>query len=266
MPSPLRQLALIIQFGIRNLARVPAAVLFVTEHSRPKTLQVMTCLGVDALHLPQEHLFQHSLVEFLWMLVDGLTCYREDCAGLKANRLRGPIVTKVVEEVLEVLGRRLWGLFALEYAFWRRPFRPAWVLLPRNAVPKVEKLHDTMRKGGDSPWSGLEGNFLHLKCREIGMIVDAALGEKSDVLEVLVMVNNVVKVGVAFTANVLKGLDFERKLGRVLRATFSVYLAVFDDRLEPGEVFIVMRDDDLTFQRIPCCGRRISSQGKRGDR
>ena len=60
------------------------------------------------------------------------------------------------------------------------------------------------------------------------MIVDAALGEKGDVLEVLVVLDDVVKVGVAFTADILKGLDFEGKLGGVLGAAFGVYLAVFN--------------------------------------
>ena len=123
-----------------------------------------------------------------------------------------------------------------------------------------------MRIGGDSSWSGLEGDVLHLKCREIDMIVDAALGEQSDVLEVLVVFDNVVKVGVAFTANIVKSLDFEGKLRRVLGATFGVYLAVFNDRLEPSKVFVVMRDNNLTVQRVPRCGRGGSPQGKRRNR
>ena len=59
-------------------------------------------------------------------------------------------MTEIVEEVFEVLCRRLWGPFALEYAFWRGPLGPARVLLPRNAVPEVEELHGTVRIGGDS--------------------------------------------------------------------------------------------------------------------
>ena len=70
----------------------------------------------------------------------------------------------------------------------------------------------------------------------------------------------------AFTADVFKGLDFEGGLGRVLGATFGVYLAVFDDRLEPGEVFVVMRNDNLKVQRVPRCGRGGSPQGKRCNR
>ena len=118
MPSPLRQLTLVIQFDIRDLTRIPAAILIVSKHSGPKALHVMTRLGVDALHLPQEQLFQHSLVEFLGMLVDGFACHCEDGARLKADRLRWSIVTEVIEEVFEVLRRRLQGLCAFEYAFW----------------------------------------------------------------------------------------------------------------------------------------------------
>lgn len=118
MPSPLRQLPLIIQFGIGDLARIPAAILFISEHSGPEALHVMPRLGVDAFHVPQEQLFQHALIEFLWMLVDSLARHCEDCARLKTDGLRWSIVTEVVEEGFEVLRRRLWGLCALEYAFW----------------------------------------------------------------------------------------------------------------------------------------------------
>lgn len=52
------------------------------------------------------------------MLVDGFTSYREDRARLKADQLRRSVVAEVVEEVFEVLCRRLLGLFALEYTLW----------------------------------------------------------------------------------------------------------------------------------------------------
>lgn len=54
MPSPLRQLALIIQLGIRNVARIPAAILFVAKHGEPKALEVVTRFRIDALHVPQK--------------------------------------------------------------------------------------------------------------------------------------------------------------------------------------------------------------------
>lgn len=54
MPSPLRQLALIIQLGIRDVARIPAAILFVAKHGEPKALEVVTRFRIDALHVPQK--------------------------------------------------------------------------------------------------------------------------------------------------------------------------------------------------------------------
>ncbi len=39
-----------------------------------------------------------------------------------------------------------------------------------------------------------------------------------------------VKVGVTFPADVLKSLDIEAIIGRVLGAAFGIDLAVFDDR------------------------------------
>ena len=111
------------------------------------------------------------------MLVDSFASHCEDCARLKADRLRRSIATKVVEEVFEVLCRRLWGRSALEYAFWRGPLRPARILFPGNAVPKVEELHGAVRISGDTSWLGVEGYLFHLECREIDMIIDAALGE-----------------------------------------------------------------------------------------
>lgn len=118
MPPPLSQLALIIQLCIRDVARTPATILFISEHGGPKALHVVTRDGIDTLHLTQEEILQHSLIELLWMLVDRFASQREDRAGLKADRLRRSIVTKVVEEVLEVLCRRLRSFFALEYALW----------------------------------------------------------------------------------------------------------------------------------------------------
>ena len=61
------------------------------------------------------------------------------------------------------------------------------------------------------------------------MVIDAALSKKGDVLEALVVLDNMVKVGMTFTANVLKGINFETGLGRMLGATFRIDLAVFDN-------------------------------------
>ena len=150
MPSPLRQLALIVQLDMRDLARIPAAILFVPEQGWPKALEVVARFRIHALHFSEEEILQHLLVQFLWMLVDSFTSDREDRSRLKAHRHWRSIVTKVVEEVFEVLCRRLRGLFVRECAFWRRPLGPARVLLPGNAVPKVEELHGAVWEGGDS--------------------------------------------------------------------------------------------------------------------
>lgn len=82
------------------------------------------------------------------------------------------------------------------------------------------------------------------------MVIDAALGEEGNILETLVVLDNMIEVGVTFTTDVLKGLDFERKLRRVLGAAFGIDLAVFNDRFEPGKVFAVMRDDNLIVLRV----------------
>lgn len=177
MPSPLCQLALVIQLDIRDLARIPAAILFVPEQGWPKALEVVARFRIHAFHFPKEEIFQHLLVQYLWMLVDGFASDREDRSRLKAHRHWRSIVTKVVEEVFKVLCRRLRGLFVLECAVWRRPLRPAWVLLPGNTVPKVEELHDTVWECSDSSFFGLECYLLHLECCERGMVIDAALSE-----------------------------------------------------------------------------------------
>ena len=60
-PSP-RQLALIIELGIRDIARMPAAVLFVAEDSQPQALEVLAGFGIDALHIAEEEILQHLLI------------------------------------------------------------------------------------------------------------------------------------------------------------------------------------------------------------
>ena len=62
MPSPLRQLALVIQLDIRDLARIPAAVLFMSEQGWPKALEVVARFRIHALHFPKEEILQHLLV------------------------------------------------------------------------------------------------------------------------------------------------------------------------------------------------------------
>ena len=119
MPLPPGQLALIVQLGGRNVAGTPAAVFLVAEHGGPKALKVVARLRVHALHVPQEELLQHSLVEVFGMLVDGFAPHGEDGAGLEADRVRRSVVTEVVEEFFEVLRRRLGGFFPFEDALGR---------------------------------------------------------------------------------------------------------------------------------------------------
>lgn len=111
-----------------------------------------------------------------------------------------------------------------------------------------------MWEGGDTSWFGVEGYFSHLKCVEIGMVINAGLREKGDILEALVVLDDMMKVGVTFAADVFEGFGVELKLGRVLGAAFGVDLAVFDDRFEPGKVFIVVRDDYFKVQMVPRYG------------
>ena len=116
MPFPLGQLALVIELGIRDLALVPAAVLFGSEHGGPEALHVVARFGVDALHFAQEEVLQDPLIELLWIPVDGFASDGEDGAGLKSDRVGWSVAAKVVEEVFEVLRRGFQGSLALEDA------------------------------------------------------------------------------------------------------------------------------------------------------
>ena len=77
------------------------------------------------------------------------------------------------------------------------------------------------------------------------MVVDAALSEEGDILQVIVVFDNMMKEGVTFTPNVLKRFNVEAFLGRVLGAAFGINLAMSDDGLKPGKVFAVMSDNEL---------------------
>ncbi len=59
----------------------------------------------------------------------------------------------------------------------------------------------------------------------------------------------------AFAADILERFDVEGGLGSMLGTAFGVDLAVVDDGFEPGEVFIVMGDDNLEVHGIECRGR-----------
>ena len=118
VPFPLCQLSLVVEFSLRDLALIPTAVFLPAEHGRPKALQVVTRLRVDALHLAQEEILQHLLVELSGVLVNGVSSHSKDGAGLKSDRFGWPVVTKVVEEVLEVFRWSLDGSLAFEHTLW----------------------------------------------------------------------------------------------------------------------------------------------------
>ena len=112
-----------------------------------------------------------------------------------------------------------------------------------------------MREGSDASRFGIEGYFPHLLCGQVGVVVDAALNEEGDILQVVVVFNDMMKVCVTFTTNVLKRFHVEAPLGRVVGAAFGINLAVSDDGLEPGKVFAVMSDNELNVLRVLCGGR-----------
>ena len=91
----------------------------------------------------------------------------------------------------------------------------------------------------------IEGYFLHLLCIQVGVVIDAALSEKGDILQVIVVFCDMMKEGVTFTPDVLKRFNVEASLGRVLGAAFGVNLALSDDGHEPCKVFAVMSDNEL---------------------
>ena len=115
VPFALCQLSLVVEVGLGDLALIPAAVLFVTEDGGPEALEVMTRLRVDALHLAQEEILQHFLIEFPGMLVNGLPSHGKDGSRLESNRLGWSVATEVVEEGFEVFRRSLRGPLALEH-------------------------------------------------------------------------------------------------------------------------------------------------------
>lgn len=113
----------------------------------------------------------------------------------------------------------------------------------------VEEFHGAVRVGSDSAWFGVECSLLHLECGQIGVIFNAALGEHGDIRQAIVVLDDMMKVGVTFAADVLQSLDvtdFRCKFG----AAFGVDLAVINDGFEPGKIFAVMGDDNFEFRRV----------------
>ena len=202
MPPPLRQLALLIELLLRHLALIPETVFLRPEHSKPEALEVVARLGIERFHVAEEELVQQALVELFRMAADGVAADGEDGAGLEADGEGRARVAEVVEEEGKVLR---WGFGrgqAFEDALGRGPFGPAGVFVPGDAVPEVEELEDAVRVGGHVAGFGGEGGFFHLEGGERDVVVDAALGEEGDGGEVVVVLDDVVEVGVAFTADV----------------------------------------------------------------
>ena len=86
VPFPFGQLALVVDLVVvEDVAFIPATVFFAAEHGGPEALEVVARLRIDTRHLAQEELLQHSLVEGLWVLVDGFASHGEDGAGLEAD-------------------------------------------------------------------------------------------------------------------------------------------------------------------------------------
>ena len=117
-----------------------------------------------------------------------------------------------------------------------------------------------MREGSHASQFGIEGYLLHLLCIEVGVIIDTALGEEGDILQVIVVFHDMMKIGVTFTANVLERFNVEASLGRVLGTAFRVNLALSNDGLEPGETFVVMSDNELNVLRVLYGGRGSASR------
>ena len=77
------------------------------------------------------------------------------------------------------------------------------------------------------------------------MVIDAALSEEGDILQVIVVFDDMIEEGMTFTANVLERFNVEVSLGRVPGAAFGINLALSDNGLEPGKVFAVMSDNEF---------------------
>ena len=119
----------------------------------------------------------------------------------------------------------------------------------------VEKLHGAVRVGGDSSDFGVEGFLFHLEGGQIRVVVDAALSEEGDIFEAVVTLDNMMEIGMSFAADIFQGFDIEVELWRVLGAAFGVDLTVFEDRFEPGEVFVVMSHDNLKVYGVEALSR-----------
>ena len=81
------------------------------------------------------------------------------------------------------------------------------------------------------------------------MVKGFALREDGNFLKLIVMLADVIKVCLSFAAVVVKLLILEVNRGGVLRSAFGVNLAVGFYVLEPRQLLIVMRYNELDAWR-----------------
>ena len=227
---------------IAQLARcvfvfVPADIFFRVEHCQPEALHPVPGLGVDVGHLTEEEFVQEDFVEGTRVLVDSVSVDCKDCARLKADTVWK---TAVAEKVLKILARSLGGFLARHH----RPFLPAWIFLPRYTVPMIEELQLAASKCCDLAALGGRSLVSHLRWAYEDMIVNTTLNEDSDIRKSVVGAHNVMKVGMAFAANIGEVTCSSGELGGA-----DIALAVYERRLsyrgKPGEILVVLGNDKL---------------------
>ena len=247
MPSAFRELPRRIALCLGHLGFSPAAVLLGTESCEPETLHIMTRFWVLMLHLAFKEFRQHLLVGLFCMLTDGFAPHGKDRTGLITNRNRRFAIT---EKILEVLSRGLGSFPACEFQVDPQPLPPAWVVPPRNAIPEIKEFQLTLSaKGSDLALLCGERSIHHLLGVHARVVKGFALREDGNLLELIVMLTDVVKVCLSFAAVVVQLLILEVNRGGVLRPAFGVNLAVGFNVLEPRQLLIVVRYNELDAWR-----------------
>ena len=133
-------------------------------------------LRVHVSHVAQEELLEHETVKVPRVLLDRLLAHGEEGAGCEAD---GGGYLSTGEEDVPVFGGGPGGVDAHH----RRPFLPAGVFFPWDAVPVVKGLELAEGEGGDLAGLGLEGTSLDLVDAEGDVVVDVALEEEGHVGE-----------------------------------------------------------------------------------
>lgn len=116
----------------------------------------------------------------------------------------------IVEEIFEILGRRLGSFLAYELEVLPQPLLPARVILPRNSIPEIEQLQVTLgAEGSDLAHLSPERVVHHLQGGHASVVKSFALCEDGNVLELIVVLADVVEVGLSFAAVVVELLECE---------------------------------------------------------